>query len=57
VIRDLSADHHARGDGCDEGTDVGPKGVLAEQAHMAEFYFPQRGIFAIGRAPGPGSRL
>jgi len=22
---------------------------LAEQAHMADFYFPQRGMFAVGR--------
>jgi len=32
-----------------EGTDLGPLGALTEQAHMADFYFPQRGIFAIGR--------
>jgi len=31
------------------GTDLGPMGALSEQAHMADFYFPQRGIFAIGR--------
>ena len=32
-----------------EGTDLGPIGPLQEQAHVADFYFPQRGIFAIGR--------
>jgi hypothetical protein len=32
-----------------EGNDLGPIGPLAEQAHLADFYFPQRGIFAVGR--------
>jgi hypothetical protein len=32
-----------------EGEDLGPIGPLAEQAHMADFYFPQRGMFALGR--------
>jgi hypothetical protein len=32
-----------------EGEDLGPIGPLDEQAHMADFYFPQRGVFAIGR--------
>lgn len=32
-----------------EGEDLGPIGPLAEQARMADFYFPQRGIFAVGR--------
>jgi hypothetical protein len=32
-----------------EGGDLGPIGPLAEQAHMADFYFPQRGVFAVGR--------
>jgi hypothetical protein len=32
-----------------EGQDLGAPGPLAEQAHMAGFYFPQRGIFAMGR--------
>jgi hypothetical protein len=32
-----------------DGTDLGPVGPLTQQAHMADFYFPQRGIFAIGR--------
>jgi len=32
-----------------EGEDIGPVGALAEQAHMADFYFPQRGIFTMGR--------
>jgi hypothetical protein len=32
-----------------DGQDLGPPGPLAEQAHMADFYLPQRGIFALGR--------
>jgi hypothetical protein len=32
-----------------EGTELGPIGQLSEQAHMADFYFPQRGVFAMGR--------
>jgi hypothetical protein len=32
-----------------EGQQLGPIGALREQAHMADFYFPQRGIFAVGR--------
>lgn len=32
-----------------QGTDLGPIGPLPEQAHMADFYFPQHGIFALGR--------
>jgi hypothetical protein len=32
-----------------QGEHLGPIGPLAEQAHMADFFFPQRGIFAIGR--------
>jgi hypothetical protein len=32
-----------------EGQELGPIGALSEQAHMADFYFPQRGIFAVGR--------
>jgi hypothetical protein len=32
-----------------EGQELGPIGPLAEQAHLADFYIPQRGIFAIGR--------
>jgi hypothetical protein len=32
-----------------EGQDLGPIGALPEQARMADFYFPQRGIFAVGR--------
>jgi hypothetical protein len=32
-----------------EGEDLGPVGALSEQAHMADFYFPQRGVFAVGR--------
>lgn len=32
-----------------EGEDLGPIGALAEQAHMADFYIPQRGMFAVGR--------
>lgn len=33
-----------------EGEDLGPPGRLAEQAHLADFYIPQRGIFAIADA-------
>lgn len=32
-----------------EGEDLGPIGPLAQQAHMADFYFPQRGMLAVGR--------
>jgi hypothetical protein len=32
-----------------EGEELGPIGPLAEQARMADFYFPQRGMFALGR--------
>ena len=32
-----------------DGEDLGPTGPLEEQAHLADFYFPQRGIFAVGR--------
>lgn len=32
-----------------EGEDLGPVGPLADQAHLADFYFPQRGLFAVGR--------
>lgn len=32
-----------------EGEDLGPIGALDEQAHMADFYLPQRGMFAVGR--------
>lgn len=32
-----------------EGEGLGPIGPLAEQAHLGDFYIPQRGIFAIGR--------
>jgi len=32
-----------------EGEDLGQIGSLGEQPHMADFYFPQRGIFAMGR--------
>ena len=31
-----------------EGVDLGPPGPLREQARMADFYFPQRGILAVG---------
>jgi hypothetical protein len=31
-----------------EREDLGPIGPLKNQAHMADFYFPQRGIFAMG---------
>jgi hypothetical protein len=32
-----------------EGEELGPIGPLAEQARLADFYMPQRGVFAIGR--------
>jgi hypothetical protein len=32
-----------------EGEDLGPIGPLAEQAHLNDFYIPQRGVFAVGR--------
>lgn len=32
-----------------DGEDLGPIGPLPQQAHMADFYFPQRGMFAVGR--------
>jgi hypothetical protein len=32
-----------------EGQDLGPVGPLAEQAHLGDFYIPQRGVFAVGR--------
>lgn len=32
-----------------EGEELGPIGPLAEQAHLRDFYIPQRGIFAMGR--------
>jgi hypothetical protein len=32
-----------------EGEDLGVPRPLPEQAHMADFFFPQRGIFAVGR--------
>lgn len=32
-----------------DGEELGPIGPLPDQARMADFYFPQRGIFAVGR--------
>jgi hypothetical protein len=32
------------------GHDFGPPGPLAEQARLGDFWIPQRGVFAIGRA-------
>ena len=32
-----------------EGQELGPPGPLAQQAHLRDFYIPQRGVFAIGR--------
>jgi hypothetical protein len=34
---------------CVEGQELGGIGPLAEQAHLRDFYIPQRGIFAVGR--------
>lgn len=31
-----------------EGVDLGPPGPLVQQARMADFYFPQRGVLAVG---------
>ena len=33
-----------------DGEDLGPPGPLAEQARLADFWIPQRGVFAVGRA-------
>lgn len=38
------------------GVDLGPIGPVSPQAHLADFYIPQRGLFALGRvfvSPGP----
>ena len=32
------------------GEDLGPIGPLREQAHLADFWIPQRGLFMVGRA-------
>lgn len=32
-----------------DGEQLGPVGPLAEQAHLSDFYIPQRGVFAVGR--------
>ena len=32
------------------GVDLGPPGPLAVQAHLGDFWIPQRGLFVIGRA-------
>lgn len=32
-----------------DGQELGPIGPLDEQAHLRDFYIPQRGIFAVGR--------
>jgi hypothetical protein len=32
-----------------EGRELGAVGPLREQAHLADFYLPQRGLFAVGR--------
>lgn len=33
-----------------DGEDLGEPGPLPEQAHLGEFWIPQRGVFAIGRS-------
>lgn len=33
-----------------EGVDLGEPGPLPEQAHLGDFWIPQRGLFVIGRA-------
>jgi hypothetical protein len=40
-----------------EGRELGPIGRLPTQAHLADFYFPQRGIFAMGRVFVTGNDL
>jgi len=35
---------------CIDGVDVGDLGPLLEQAHLGDFWIPQRGLFVIGRA-------
>jgi len=32
-----------------DGEDLGPIGAVPEQAHLADFFLPQRGLFATGR--------
>ena len=32
------------------GDDFGPVGALGEQARLGDFWIPQRGVFALGRA-------
>lgn len=32
------------------GRDLGPLGALPEQAHLGDFWLPQRGVFAFGRS-------
>ncbi len=33
-----------------DGVDLGPPGPLDEQARLGDFWIPQRGVFAVGRA-------
>lgn len=33
-----------------DGNDLGPMGALTQQAHLADFWLPQRGLFFAGRA-------
>jgi hypothetical protein len=33
-----------------DGEDLGPPGPLVEQARLGDFWIPQRGVFAVGRA-------
>jgi hypothetical protein len=40
----------ARGTAGIAGTDLGPSGPLARQAHLGDFWIPQGGIFVVGRA-------
>jgi hypothetical protein len=32
-----------------DGEELGPAGPLTQQAHLSDFYIPQRGVFAVGR--------
>jgi hypothetical protein len=33
-----------------DGVDLGPQGPLPEQAHLGDFWLPQRGMFVVGEA-------
>ncbi|AQA22313.1 hypothetical protein BTZ20_3315 [Rhodococcus sp. MTM3W5.2] len=33
-----------------DGVDLGPPGPLPEQAHLGDFWIPQKGMFVVGEA-------